>query len=72
MSQQAETEADLTRDAFYMWFAEKKYPQELRGLLWDAWVDAWLQGQERGLMCGINAASKATDQAIRNVFRPKP
>ena len=72
MSQQADIEAELTRDAFDMWFAEKKYPEPIRGLLWAAWADGWLRGMERGLSRGANAAQDAFHAAVKNVFGPKP
>lgn len=63
---QAETEAALTMDAFDMWFAEKAFPEAIRGLLRATWIEAWLQGQKRGTMRGMNAFAEAHSRAMNN------
>ena len=68
----AETEINILADAFDMWFAEQKLPEELRGLMFRAYCEAWIDGMRRGYGDASKSANETFKAACDAAFGPKP
>jgi len=64
----AAEEVTVLSDAFDLWFADQKLPKELRGLMFKAYSEAWMQGMLRGHSDGVRLADGAYKSALDTVF----